>query len=120
MSVLQETHSKDDGFDEESESEYTYTDCSESEDVSSDSGRGSSGGKSSDSSSAKVKKSFSDDFSMLAKDDSPYSTLKVEEFSKSELEVSESFAEWKQEITDPSSNIVKKPSLTPWLKSPQK
>ena len=38
---------------------------------------------------------------------SPYSTLKVEEFSKSELEVSESFAEWKKEIMNPSSNIVK-------------
>ena len=93
MSVLPETKSIDDGFDEESEydSEYTYTDYSESNDV-----------------SAKVKKSFSDDFSMLVKDESPYSTRKIEEFSKSELEVSESFAEWKKEIMDPSSNIVKK------------
>ena len=110
MSVLLETISIVDGISEESEydSEYTYTDCSESEDVSSDSGRGSLGGKSSDSSSAKVKKSISDDFSIMATYDGPYSTRKVEEFSKSELEVSESFAEWKKEIIDPSSNIVKK------------
>ena len=68
MYDLPETNGKEEGFGEESDydSEYTYTNCSEYEDVNSASGRGSLGGKSSDSSSAKIKKSISNDVCMLA------------------------------------------------------
>jgi len=122
MSDSKEFEIKDDGYnDDEYDSEYTYTDCSdddyeseytntdysESEEASGDSGRGSLGGKSSDSNIGKKGKSISEGFSITENDASPYSSLRPQDFSDDELKVAEIFEEWKEEIMNPGSDIVK-------------
>ena len=84
----------------DTDSEYTYTECSESEDSSYDSGFGASGRKD------KIERKKY----IHSKEDTeydPYSCLPCPDFSEDEQKTAEYFADWKKIVTDPERDIVK-------------